>query len=321
MSYLGDIRENSIGPNGELWEGDNRIEKRHYWNGAYIDLCNLPGEEYSKTIFVTNGSGSGSGSDSNTGDTTPTIQTKAMSLEIVNGDAVVMFAGTAASDMYVAISYNGVEQYTLKIEKGTSGASGIQFGLGGVTSIEKYGIGGSEIDALAGKKTYQDEEFKYQITFNAPVVFPVAYQIAAMKGHIDTMTDEEVLESISVIDSITMESESTSETFVADIKPIAIEGLAEMSPAEITEVLLNNAQDIIIITDREVVDILAASTNDSVIEGWNKRGHDAIIDGVAYHVWYKTANDTELSAVYDPAVPEAAIDIPEDSITYIIKYA
>ena len=58
MSYLGDIRENSIGPNGELWEGDNRIEERHYWNGAFIDLCNLSAEDYAKTIFMTNGGGS-----------------------------------------------------------------------------------------------------------------------------------------------------------------------------------------------------------------------------------------------------------------------
>ena len=57
MAYLGDIRENSIGPNGQLWEGDNRVEERYYYNGMYIDLCGLPVEDYCKTIFVTNGSG------------------------------------------------------------------------------------------------------------------------------------------------------------------------------------------------------------------------------------------------------------------------
>ena len=58
MTYLGDIRENRFGPNGELWEEDNRIEGRHYWNGAFIDLCGLSAEDYAKTIFVTSGSGS-----------------------------------------------------------------------------------------------------------------------------------------------------------------------------------------------------------------------------------------------------------------------
>lgn len=45
MAYLGDPREGRIGPNGELWEMDNRVEKRYYWNGAYLDLCNLDPED------------------------------------------------------------------------------------------------------------------------------------------------------------------------------------------------------------------------------------------------------------------------------------
>ena len=50
MAYLGDIRENSISPEGIIWENDNRKDARHYWNGALVDLCDLPGEDYAKTI-------------------------------------------------------------------------------------------------------------------------------------------------------------------------------------------------------------------------------------------------------------------------------
>jgi hypothetical protein len=118
-----------------------------------------------------------------------------------------------------------------------------------------------------------------------------------------------------------MESVEKTKVFVSKIEPIAVEGLAGMDAIELTQVLLDNAQDIVIVTDREIVDILAASTSDSVLDGWSRRGHDVVVDGVTYHVWYKRANDTELSAVYDPIVPEAVIEIPEDSITFIIKYA
>ena len=317
MAYLKDIRENSIGPNGELWEADNRIEERHYWNGAYIDLCDLPAEEYTKTIFVTNGSGPGTGGD----DPTPIIPVKTITLEIIEGDAIVMYAGTLASDLFVAISYNGDEQYAMKIEKGTSGASGIAFGLGDITSIESYGIGATETDALNGKKNFQDEEYKYNVIFTPPVVYPVAHQVSLKKGDIDNLSDEELTRLISESNALEMESAESTKVFIANITPIAVEGLAEMEAAEITQVLLDNAQDIVIVTDKEIVDILAASTSDSVLDGWTRRGHDVVVDGATYHVWYKRANDTELSAIYDPTVSEAVIGIPEDSITFIIKYA
>lgn len=317
MSYLGDIRENSIGPNGELWEADNRIEERHYWNGAYIDLCNLPGEEYAKTIFMTNGSGPGTGGD----DPTPTIPVKSITLEIIEGDVVMMFAGTLSSDLYVSISYNGDEKYTMKIEKGTSGASGIAFGLGDVKTVEKYGIGATEEDALNSNKTYQDEEYKYQISFTEPVVIPVAYQVSMIQGHVDDMNDAILIELIRSSEKLEMADHTKTQSFVAKIEPVAVDGLAEMNAVELTQALIDNAQDIVIATNSDIVDILAASTLDSVIEGWTKRKSDVIVDGIVYHVWYKRANDTELSAVYDPAVPEAVIEIPKDSITFIIKYA
>ena len=317
MSYLGDIRENSIGPNGELWEADNRIEERHYWNGAYIDLCNLPGEDYAKTIFMTNDSGPGTGGD----DPTPTIPVKSITLEIIEGDVVMMFAGTLSSDLYVSVSYNGNDEYTMKIEKSTSGASGIAFGLRNVKTVEKYGIGSTEKEALNGNKNYQDEEYKYQISFTEPVLIPVAYHISVKQGHIEDMSDEDIINLVKTTEKIEMVDHTQTESFVAEIEPIAVDGLANMNASELTQVLIDNSQDIVIITDKEVVDIIAASTRDSVIDGWVKRENDVIVDGVVYHVWYKRANDTELSAVYDPMVPEAVIEIPEDSITFIIKYA
>ena len=312
MAYLGDIRENSIGPNGQLWEGDNRIEERYYWNGAYIDLCDLPGEDYAKTIFVTNGSGS---SDN------PTIKVKQLTLEIVDGDIVITFAGATTSDMYVGVMYNNGKEHTLKIEKNTMGGSGLHFGImETVEVINEFGIGLTEADALNDKKTFQDEEFKYQINYNEPIVYPVAYQLVLEKGQIDDLTNEEILSHIEKIEKLPMSGEKESEVFTADIKPMPVEGLGSMNATELTDILLEKSQDLIIITDKEIKDIVAASTNDSVIDGWFKKENDLLINKVPYHIWIKRAKSTELSAIYDPSDPEMVIEVEKDSITYIIYY-
>lgn len=312
MAYLGDIRENSIGPNGELWEGDNRIEQRHYWNGAYIDLCDLPAEDYAKTIFVTNGSASS--------DDDITIPIKKITIEIVDGDIVVTYSGAIVSDMYVSVSYNNGESKTMMLRAGTNGGSGVSFGLRNVTSVEGYGIGATETDAVNEKKKFQDDEFKYEIDYIAPIVYPMAYHLALMKGDILYLSDDELMARLEYGENIPMLNADGSEIFTASIEPLPVEGLAEMNPAQITNELLANSQDIVITSDKPIVDILAASTNDSVIEGWHKRDTKITVDGVAYEIWYKTANDTELSAIYDPVVTDAVISVPKDSITYIIKY-
>ena len=50
--YLGDPRENSIDiDQNAIWEEDNRKETRYHWGARILDLCDLPPEEYVKTIF------------------------------------------------------------------------------------------------------------------------------------------------------------------------------------------------------------------------------------------------------------------------------
>ena len=246
MAYLGDIRENSIGPNGEIWEGDNRVEERYYYNGMYIDLCGLPVEDYCKTIFVTNGSGS---SDNDN----PTIKVKQLTLEIVDGDVVITFAGAATSDMYVGINYNNGKEHILKIEKDTMGGSGIRFGIMEVVeTINEFGIGLTEADAINENKTFQDEDFKYQINYNESIVYPVAYQLVLMKGEIDNLTNEDIISHIEKIEKLPMSGEKESEVFTADVKPIPVEGLGSMSATELTDILLEKSQDLIIITDNEI---------------------------------------------------------------------
>ena len=312
MAYLGDIREKSIGPNGELWEGDNRIETRYYWNGAYIDLCDLPVEEYARTIFMTSGSSSP--------EVGPQVQSKVMTLEIVDGDIILSYSGAIASDLYVSITYNGNMTKTMMIAMGTNGSSGISMGVSDAVAVDAFGIGGTESDAIAEKKSFQDDSFKYQITYVAPVKLPIAYSLVLMKGEVEYLTDNELISRLSETANIPMVDGENSQSFTPVIKAVPVEGLENMNPVQITQALMDSAQDIIILTDKTVKDIVMASTNVSVIEGWKMRNGKLDIDGVKYDIWYKTANDTELSAVYDPSNPEISIDIPQDSITFIIKY-
>ena len=312
MAYLGDIREQSIGPNGELWEGDNRIEKRYYWNGAYIDLCDLPVEEYARTIFVTSGSSSP--------EVGPQVQSKVMTLEIVDCDIILTYSGAIASDLYVSVTYNSNMTKTIMIPMGTNGGSGVSMGITDAVSVDGFGIGGNESEAIAEKKSFQDDSFKYQITYTPPVKLPVAHSLVLMKGEVEYLTDSELISRLDETVNIPMVDESGSQSFTPTIKAIAVEGLGNMNPMEVSQVLIDNAQDIIILTDKEIKDIVMASTSVSVIEGWKKREGKLNIEGIDYYVWYKTAQDTELSAVYDPSNPEISIEIPQDSITFIIKY-
>lgn len=59
MSYLNDPREGRFGEDGQLWEMDNRVETRYYWNGQFLDLCNMTPEEYSKCNPCLGGGGNG----------------------------------------------------------------------------------------------------------------------------------------------------------------------------------------------------------------------------------------------------------------------
>lgn len=52
MAYMNDPRENCFDlDNHAIWEMDNRKEERYVWNGAVIDLCDMPIDEYMKNPF------------------------------------------------------------------------------------------------------------------------------------------------------------------------------------------------------------------------------------------------------------------------------
>ena len=319
MAYLGDIRENRFGPNGELWEEDNRIEERHYWNGAFIDLCGLSAEDYAKTIFVTSGSGS---SD------TPSKQNNPITVqetEYVNENGEILYAYRAIAkqevtsevviEMSVVDSFGASERIIIKIPMGSSESEIVP-----TSTFKQEGFDSPNIE----KSNYspkEDEMFKYNtILPEKPVIKPVAYSITLKKGEIDFISDDELIIKILNSEQLPMMDNVTSETFIVDFSKnsVPVEGFSNMSIPEMDVVLIENSQDIILVTDKPIKTIAEAVSNIPETELWKKRENNITINGKSYAIWYKRdEGQTTQSSVFDPETNEM---VSADSAKYIIYY-
>ena len=318
MSYLGDIRENSFGPNGELWEGDNRIEERHYWNGAFIDLCNLSAEDYAKTIFVTSGSES---SD------TPTKQNNPITVqetEYMNESGEIFFAYKAVAkqpvtsevtiEMSVTKEDNTTEKITIKIPVGANESDVVPTSTYKIEGIERPMVNTSNYSPK------EDETFKYNtILPEKPIILPMAYSITMLSGKIDTISDDELVEKLIASGKIAMKDATTSERFTVDFTPIPVDGLETMGVIELTDALINNASDIILVTDKTIKSIEQADVAGiNELPLWIKREGNVQIEGKSFNVWYKRdEGQTSQSRICDSVNTEYVVGAdPRDYIIY-----
>lgn len=162
MAYLGDPRENRVGPNGELWEMDNRVEKRYYWNGQYMDLCGIEPEEAMKRVFNVKIVEDDADKELN--------NTK---LSIAKGeDGVYSIKATmdkpVASDITIVANYEIVDEKgntitgksVLTIVKGNAEAESKLEGIDSISSINAtVNIGPNESGATG--KIYTDDDYNY----------------------------------------------------------------------------------------------------------------------------------------------------------------
>lgn len=316
MAYLGDIRENGIGPNGEIWENDNRKDARYYWNGAYIDLCDLPAEDYAKTIFVTNGA---------TSDVEPSKTTNTITVELVqvansDGNLVYAYKATAkkpvASDIDVMITIKGAEAgnetVTITLKNGESTTSPILTNI-----VVKNGVAEPTIVTSNYKK--EDDEFKYSLILPAEKpVLPMAYSITLMKGEIDSIDDNTLIAKLKENGTLKMKDETVSENFKIDLPYIPIEGLQQLSPLEQRKALIDNSADFIIVTDKNIVDIEQVGAGISEIDVWTKKDKTISFDGATFTVWYKRDENNAQSRIIDP---ETGYKLgPKEDVEYIIYY-
>lgn len=165
MAYLGDPRENRVGPNGELWEMDNRVEKRYYWNGQYMDLCGMEPEEAMKRVFnvkIVDGD-----FDKSTNKVTVSMGTDASGKNTIK----VSSTSTVTSDITVVADYTVVDadgktvtgKATIIIPKGSSEGSAVIDGVDSIKSIRiDTKIGSSESTATG--KTFSDDNYNYTVS-------------------------------------------------------------------------------------------------------------------------------------------------------------
>lgn len=165
MAYLGDPRENRVGPNGELWEMDNRVEKRYYWNGQYMDLCGMEPEEAMKRVF--NVKVVGEDFDKSTNKVTVSMGTNASGKNTIK----VSSTSTVTSDITVVADYTIVDgdgktvtgKVAITIPKGSSEGSAVIDGVDSIKSVKiDTKIGSSESTATG--KTFSDNNYNYTVS-------------------------------------------------------------------------------------------------------------------------------------------------------------
>ena len=315
MAYLGDIRENSISPEGIIWENDNRKDARYYWNGAFIDLCDLPGEDYAKTIFVTSGSGSNEPSTPSKVQNPITVQESTYTDE--NGNTYYVYKAVSKQpvtsnviiEMTIQDEFGYEEEVVLTIPSGSAASEPHRTGMMMTSRPPKV--------VTSDYNPKEDDKFKYDTVLpEEPIILPMAYSITMLSGKIDTISDEELIEMLIANGEISIKDKTSSEEFLVEFTPIAVEGFSNMSVAERKVVLKANVQDIIIVTDKTIKDIMSAGVPE--LEAWTKRQGNIVIDNVMFDIWYKRdEGQTAQSRVYDPVTGEISRD---NSVKYIIYY-
>lgn len=318
MAYLGDIREQSISPEGIIWENDNRKEERHYWNGAFIDFCDLPGEDYAKTIFVTSGTG---GSPS-----TPSKASNPITVQVVSytdESGVMVYAYRAVSKQ--PVTSDVVVEMTVQDESGTEETIVMTLPSGSASSD----VMPTRIPMMMSRpprvvtsdyNPKEDDKFEYDAVLPEETPeLPMAYSITMLSGNIDTITDEELTAKLIESGEIAMKDEKTSLNFKVEFIPVAVEGMSKMNAKELTEALILNAQDIIIVTDKTIRSIEQADVAGiNEISLWVKKDSTIVIDGVMFNIWYKRdEGQTSQSKIYDPETNQTA---GTENREYIIYY-
>lgn len=318
MAYLGDIRENSISPEGIIWEADNRKDARYYWNGAFIDLCDLPGEDYAKTIFVTSGSSSEPSTPSKVSNP---ITVQQVSYTNENGEQVYAYKAVSKQpvtseikvEMTVQDEFGGEETVVITVPAGSSSSEVVPTRIPMMMSRPPQVV-------TSDYNPKEDDKFEYEtILPEEKPAEPMAYSITLLSGIIDTISNEELTQKLIESGRIQMKDNKTSQNFLVKFEAIAVDGLSSMNAKEMTKVLIDNAQDIIIVTDTDIKSIEQADVAGiNEITLWVKKDSTLTIEGRTYYVWYKRdEGQTSQSKVYDPITNQTA---GAEDREYIIYY-
>jgi hypothetical protein len=166
----------------------------------------------------------------------------------------------------------------------------------------------------------EDDKFEYETVLPEETpALPMAYSISLLSGTIDTISNEELTQKLIENGRIQMKDDKTSQNFPVKFEAIAVDGLSSMNAKEMTQVLIDNAQDIIIVTDSDIKSIEQADVAGiNEITLWVKKDSTLTIEGRTYYIWYKRdEGQTSQSKVYDPITNQTA---DAEDREYIIYY-
>lgn len=254
MAYLNDPRENHIGPYGKVWENDNRVEKRYYWNGAYVDFCNLPPEDYAKTIFHTDGNGGTSGGDT---PVTPGKTSNKIWIDEESEPGKVTYTARSekpvASDTDVTLKIKtseGYKTHTLTISNGESASAPY------VVEYAEDEMKPRQEDLSSQK----DSDSKYNYEVEKPEILPYVYSLPMSIGSVDNMSEEEIWSNAEKEIPENMENKMVTEPFTVDIPYVDCpgyfgEGLAEeeIPLDKYNSFYAEKTNDIVLVIDKKAV--------------------------------------------------------------------
>lgn len=166
----------------------------------------------------------------------------------------------------------------------------------------------------------EDDKFEYETVLpEEKPVLPMAYSITLSSGDIDTISDDELVAKLLASGEIVMKDNTVSMSFMAELTPIAVEGMSKMNAKELTEALILNAQDIVIVTDKDIKGIEQADVAGiNEISLWIKKDSTLLVEGKPFYIWYKRdEGQTSQSKIYDPETNQT---VGADNREYIIYY-
>lgn len=192
MAYLGDLREGRFGPNGEIWEMDNRVEKRYYWNGAYTDLCDMEPEEAMKRVVNVKVVDD---------DFTKSTNKINISVSTDSGGKYVLKATSSkavASDVTVVADYTVVDdngntisgKVVIKIPTGQKEASAVIENVASMKSMKANVTVGSSESGATGK-IYTDDTYNYTVSDfskTEATTIPLYWGIYPYRSNMDDLT-------------------------------------------------------------------------------------------------------------------------------------
>ena len=283
--YLGDPRENAICPaSGTIWEEDNRVEERWFWNGSSRDLCNMNPDDYGTTIFYTDDAPSKK----------PTDGKNNMTLEVLdNGLGSVSYMNPPASDIFMMIKDEEGNIEFFIIPKDTPSPFEFEFNKVNPSKIKDVFIGPDEEHATSDR--FSDEKYLYTISYKPKPGEKVLY--AAIAHDIsETMTS-------TLVDRYAKEAMvmGSCAVFMYKIAPVPVPGLDDMDEEDARKIYAANQIDLFILTTKPVTNVFL-NIGENQTDSWDLNCETVTSASVSYYV--SRFSLSEHSNVYDPTYQE-----------------